>query len=180
MTYMTRFPLLICALTTAFCATTLSLVTSKAVNAQGITVLSTPQSYYSTPQHYYSVQQSYYSAPQSYYIAPQPYGYSQPYYSAPQPYQGGYQYNSFGPGYSNVYQSGYRGYGAANFKSTVYTNGPYVYGSPGMFARAAPSLFQGTSYGAANQVFRYGSPSYAPAYGPTGARYYSPYGYRRY
>jgi hypothetical protein len=160
MTRIIRFPLLTFGLTTAFCATTLSLIMSTAVTAQGISVLSTPQSYYSAPQSYYSAQ---------------PYSYSQQYYGAPQPYQGGYHYNSFGPGYGNVHQSGYRGYGSANFGSTVYVNGPYLYGSRGMFP-GRTSLFQSTSYAPATPVIRYGSPVYAPA----SARYYSPYGYQRY
>jgi hypothetical protein len=171
MTRKLRLPLLTCALTTAFCATTLSLTTSKAVIAQGISVLSTPRSYYSAPH-------SYNSAPQSYY-SPQPYSYSQPYYGAPHPYQGRYHYNSFGPGYGNVHQSGYRGYGAANFGSTVYTNGPYLYGSRGMFP-GTTSLFQSTSYAPATPIIRYGGPSYAPVYAPASARYYSPYSYKRY
>jgi len=159
MTRTIRLPILTGALAIAFCVATLGPPTTKQATAQGIWMPSNTQPYYSTPQPYIS--------------------YPQPYYR-PQPYQSAYYYNGYGAGYSNVYQSGYGAYGASNYGTTVYANSPYVYGSPGMFAGAAPNISYVTSYGPATRVFRYGGPSYSPLYAPASARYYSPYSYRRY
>ena len=153
-------PILTGALAIAFCVAPLGPPTTKEATAQGIWVPSNTQPYYNTPQPYFSN--------------------PQPYYRSPQAYQSAYYYNSYGLGYSNVYQSGYRGYGASNYGTTVYSNGPYANGSPRMFTGAAPNISYGTSYGPATRVFRYGGPSYSPIYAPASARYYSPYGYRRY
>jgi hypothetical protein len=91
----------------------------------------------------------------------------------PQPY-----YNSYGAGYNSPYQSGYARYGAANSSYTVYGNGPYVYGSSGVFGNSTPGVVYGPSYAPDSQGVRYGGATYSGAYAPSNARYYSPYGYQ--
>ena len=91
----------------------------------------------------------------------------------PQPY-----YSSYGSGYQGPYQSGYTPYGAANSGYTVYGNGPYVYGSSGVFGNSTPGVVYGPSYAPDSQGVRYGGATYSGAYAPSNARYYSPYGYQ--
>jgi hypothetical protein len=162
-----RFPILIGALAFVSFAAAVGPENSKVASAQDIWVPSAPQAYYGTPQQHYSTAQPYYGVPQ-------------PYFRSAQPYPSSYHYSAYRSGYTNLNQQGFRAYGAPNYGPVVYANDPFVHGTPGMFASAAPSLFPGTSYGPVTRVMRYGGNGYAPLYAPTSARYYSPYGYRRY
>ena len=93
--------------------------------------------------------------------------------SNPQPY-----YNSYGAGYNSPYQHGYVQYGAVNSGYTVYGNGPYVYGSSGVFGNSIPGVVYGASYGPDTRGTLYGGQPYPRAYAPSNVRYYSPYGYQ--
>jgi hypothetical protein len=91
----------------------------------------------------------------------------------PQPY-----YNSYSAGYNSPYQSGYAPYGAANSGYTVYGNGPYVYGSSGLYGNSTPGVVYGATYAPASQGVQYGGAIYPRTYAPSNVRYYSPYGYQ--
>ncbi len=157
MTRLVRFPVLTGALAIAFCLATLGPLTLTEARAQVIFAPGHPQAYYN--------------------------GYGAGYISR---YQNGYgRYGvanyGYGAGYNNAYQNGYGRYGTANYGYTVYGNGPYVYGSPGLFGNSMPGVVYGASYGPSNRGLRYGGEmTYPPVYTPSNARYYSPYGYRRY
>lgn len=90
----------------------------------------------------------------------------------PQPY-----YNSYGAGYNSPYQNGFTRH-SANYGYTVYGNGPYVYGSSGVYGNTTPGVVYGGTYGSDVRGVRYGSETYSRAYAPSSTRYYSPYGYQ--
>jgi hypothetical protein len=97
-------------------------------------------------------------------------------------------YNGYGAGYNSGYQNGYgiNSYGRYATSGNGYTgygNGPYGYGSSGMFAYPSAGLFgysNRTTYGLDYRALRYEGGTYRRIYAPDNTRYYNPYGNLRY